>query len=186
MKPTFLITSLATLLTLFLQDTMPRMNFSPESEKFIQATKQYQEIWKNEGSKMIKAMEEVSGLRFTDKEISVIIFEGASHSGFRDTPMKLRASYPEDVKKATLVHELGHRLNGEIRNRPIGVDEHRFLFLYLYETWTRLYGKSFADKMVNVEKGRKGIYDYESAWNWALAMTEAERAAKLKEIRGAN
>jgi hypothetical protein len=164
------------------QQTTPSMNFSPESDKFIEATKIYQTIWKSEGSKMITALEEASGLRFIDKEIAVVVFEGPSESGYREKPMKLRASYPEDVKKATIVHELGHRLNHAIRNRPIGIDEHRILFLYLYETWTKLYGKDFADRMVSIEKGRKGLYDYESAWNWALAMTEAERTAKLREI----
>ena len=159
-----------------------RMNFSPESDKFVDSTKQYQEIWKAEGSKMIAAMEAVSGMTFVDTEVSVIIFEGASNSGFKDKPMKLRASYPEEVKKATLIHELGHRLNVQLQKRPDNIDEHRILFLYLYEVWTKLYGQDFADRMVAVEKKRKGLYDYESAWNWALALTKDERAAKLKEI----
>ena len=96
--------------------------------------------------------------------------------------MKLRASYPEGVKKATLAHELGHRLNSQLTNRPKEMDEHRILFLYLYDVWTKLYGKRFADEMVEVEKKRKGLYDYETAWEWALSMSESERAAKLKEV----
>lgn len=169
-----------------LQDPPIKLNFTPESEKFAEATKLYQDLWQAEGRKMIEAMEAVTGLRFTDKEISVIVFEGASSSGYRDKPMKMRASYPEDVKKATLVHELGHRLNAQLRNRPKDVDEHRVLFLYLYEVWTKLYGKDFADKMVKIEQGRKGIYDYEWAWNWALKLTAEERAAKFKEIVRSN
>ena len=35
---------------------------------------------------------------------------------------------------------------------------------------------------MKVEATRKGIYDYETAWKWALAMSAEERAAKLKEI----
>ncbi len=96
--------------------------------------------------------------------------------------MKSRASYPSEIKKATLIHELGHRLNAKIRNRPNGIDEHRVLFLYLYDVWTRLYGKSFADHAVEVEKQRKGIYDYETAWKWALSMSGQKRASKLREI----
>ena len=159
-----------------------KMNFTPESEKYAEATKQYQQIWNTEGRKMVEAMEIVSGLKFHETEISVIVFEGASSSGFGETPMKLRASYPEEVKKATLIHELGHRLNSQLKNRPRDIDEHRVLFLYLYDVWARLYGKSFADRMVEVEKKRKGIYDYETAWNWALALREEERASKFKEL----
>jgi len=159
-----------------------KMNFTPESEKYAEATKQYQEIWNTEGRKMVEAMEIVSGLKFYETEIPVIVFEGASSSGFGDRPMKLRASYPEEVKKATLIHELGHRLNSQLKNRPKDIDAHRVLFLYLYDVWARLYGKSFADRMVEVEKKRKGIYDYETAWNWALALSEEERASKFKEL----
>src|SRR5262247_1807330 len=85
------------------QDPPIKMSFTPESEKFAEATKLYQDLWKAEGSKMIQGMEAVSGLRFLEKEVSAIVFEGASSSGYGDTPMKLRASYPEEVKKATLI-----------------------------------------------------------------------------------
>jgi hypothetical protein len=158
------------------------LSFSPESEKFADATRQYQSIWNAESKRIIAAMEEVSGLKFKPQDVRVIVFEGPSESGFEDKPMKLRASYPSDTKKATLIHELGHRLNAMIRERPDGIDEHRVLFLYLYDVWIKLYGKSFADHEVEVEKQRKGRYDYETAWNWALSMSEQERAAKLREI----
>ncbi len=73
-------------------------------------------------------------------------------------------------------------MNSQLKNRPKDIDEHRVLFLYLYDVWTRLYGRSFADRMVEVEKKRKGIYDYETAWNWALSLSEEARATKFKEI----
>jgi hypothetical protein len=162
------------------------LNFTTESERFNEATKQYQSIWSAEGKRMIETMEQVSGLKFQETEIQVVVYEGASYSGYKDKPMRLRASYPEDVKKATLVHELGHRLNSQLKNRPKEVDEHRLLFLYLYEVWTKLYGKRFGDEMVEVEKKRKGLYDYESAWGWALTMNEGERAAKFKDVVSRN
>jgi hypothetical protein len=49
-----------------------------------------------------------------------------------------------------------------------------------------LYGHSFAGRMVDVEKKRKGIYDYETAWNWALSFSAEDRAAKLKVIIKSN
>jgi hypothetical protein len=168
------------------QNPTIKVAFTPESENFVDATRRYQDIWNAEGLKMIEAMQIVSGLRFQEKEISAIVFEGASSSGFGDTPMKLRASYPDEVKKATLIHELGHRLIIQLKDRPKDLDEHRVLFLYLYDVWTKLYGKSFADRMVEVEKKRKGIYDYETAWNWALSLSEKDRAARFREIVKSN
>ena len=129
-------------------------------------------------------MESVSGLKFTERDVRVIVYEGVSWSGYRDKPMKLRASYPTEIKKATLVHEVGHRLIVPIRI-PKGkeIDEHKALFLILYDIWEKLYGRDFADHAVEVEKKRKGIYDYESAWQWALSLSKEERAAQFKELR---
>lgn len=159
-----------------------KVSFSPESEKYAQATREYQAIWSSEGKRIVAAMESVSGLKFTDKEVQAIVYEGVSQSGLGDDPMKLRASYPSDIKKATLIHELGHRLiNGIPKTKEI--DEHRVLFLVLYDVWENLYGKDFADQAVEVEKGRKGLYDYESAWKWALSMSKEERATKFKALR---
>ena len=62
------------------------------------------------------------------------------------------------------------------------MDEHRVLFLFLYDVWERLYGQGFADAQVVVEKKRRGVYDYEAAWTWALAQSKEERAQRFKEI----
>ncbi|HWN12177.1 MAG TPA: hypothetical protein VNO50_23340 [Pyrinomonadaceae bacterium] len=168
----------------FAQESALRVSFSSESNTFAPATAEYQAIWNAEGKVIIEAMESVSGLKFKEKDISVVVYEGVSWSGYGDRPMKLRASYPLDIKKATLIHEFGHRLISPIRI-PKGkhLDEHRVLFLILYDIWEKLYGKEFADKAVEVEKKRKGIYDYEAAWKWALSLSQAERASQFKELR---
>jgi hypothetical protein len=177
-----LIVSLTSLAVL--QESALKLNFSPESEKYAEATAEYQAIWKSEGKKIVEAMESVSGLKFTDKDVQVVVYEGVSWSGHREQPMKLRASYPADVKKATLIHELGHRLINDIRiPKSKELDEHKVLFLILYDIWEQLYGKEFADKSVEVEKKRKGIYDYESAWKWALSLSKDQRATQFKELR---
>jgi hypothetical protein len=80
------------------------------------------------------------------------------------------------------MHEIGHRHLSQLRKRPKEIDEHRLLFLWLYEAWVKLYGQAFADEAVKVESARKGLYDYEGAWKWALAMSPTERAAKLQAI----
>ena len=169
----------------FAQEPALRVSFSPESETYAQATAEYEVIWRGEGKRIIEAMENVSGLKFTEKEISVVVYEGVSWSGYGDRPMKLRASYPPDVKKATLIHEFGHRLINPIRipKTKKELDEHRVPFLILYDIWEKLYGKEFADQAVEVEKKRKGIYDYQAAWEWALSLSKAERASQFKELR---
>ncbi len=166
----------------FRQSSEVKINFSPESEKYAEATKEYQAIWSSESRRIVEGMEKVSGVKFSEHEIQAVIFEGVSSSGFGDTPMKLRASYPLEVKKGTLIHELGHRLLARIPKTK-EIDEHRVLFLVLYDIWDSLYGKEFADRMVEVEKKRRGLYDYESAWQWALALSKEERAIKFKALR---
>jgi hypothetical protein len=175
------------------QHSRVSVRFSPESARFDEAAKQYQAIWDVDGERIVETMERVSGLTFTETEIQAVVFEGVSHSGSADSPMKLRASYPADVKKATLVHELGHRLAFQLRfyfgthKEP---DSHRILYLYLYDAWVSLYGQNFADQQVAVEKGRtvpaafrwfRG-YDYKSAWDWALRLSSTERSLKLREV----
>jgi len=56
------------------------------------------------------------------------------------------------------------------------------LFLILYDVWIELYGERFANEQIEVEKKRRGLYDYESAWNWALSLSKEERAARFAEI----
>jgi hypothetical protein len=182
MKTTLIMIVLAIVPSHLAQQPRVSISFTPEQEKFAEATKEYQSIWSAEGNRIIEAMEGVSGLRFFEKDIKATVYEGVSFSGYGDSPMKLRASYPADVKKATLIHELGHRFLERVPKTD-GLDEHRVLFLVLYDIWVKLYGKEFADKSVEVEKRRKGLYDYESAWNWALSLSAEERASKFKALK---
>ena len=158
-----------------------KINFTPESDDFAAATKEYQFLWQAEGDRMIAAMEKVSGLKFKETEFGAIVFEGVSRSGRPGgAPMKMRASYSPDTKKATLIHEIGHRHISQLTKRPDGIDEHSVLFLILYDIWVELYGKKFADEQVEVEKKRRGPYP--AAWEYALKMTKSERENKFKEI----
>ena len=159
------------------------ITFVPQSDSFANAAREYDQLWTAEGERIVKAMEEVSSLafvysRFADTAITAIVFEGVSNSGYRDDPMHLRASYPPDTKKATLVHELGHRLQAGLFRRD--EEEHGPLFLWLYDVWVKLYGQQFADAQVAVEKERRGPYP--KAWDDALALTASERAARWRAL----
>lgn len=160
------------------------IHFEPQSptEAFVNATAEYDALWKAAGARMVAAMERISGLPFEEREIKAVIYEGVSFSGSGNTPMQLRASYPAEVKEATLIHELSHRMLGRVKTTK-EIDEHRKIFLVLYDIWVDLYGKEFADRNVAVESQRKGLYDYESAWKWALAMSAEDRAATFKTLR---
>lgn len=157
---------------------VPRIEFVPESETFAAAVGEYERIWAADGARIARTMQDISGLTFTDTAITAIVFEGASSSGFRDTPMRLRASYPTDTKKAALMHELGHRLQSPLFRQQD--EEHVPLFLWLYDSWVRLYGKEWADAQVVIEKRRRGPYP--RAWDEALALSPKERAERWRAI----
>ena len=89
--------------------------------------------------------------------------------------MQLRASYNADTKRSALAHELGHRLIAQLTRRPSDLDEHRVLFLVLYEMWVSQWGDEFALRQVQFEGNLRGVYDYESAWRWALSLTSEQR-----------
>jgi hypothetical protein len=156
-----------------------RISFVPQSDSFAVAARDYEQLWGAEGEHIVSVMEQISGLafvypRFADTAITAIIFEGVSNSGYREDPMRLRASYPPDTKKATLIHELGHRLQAGLFRRD--GEEHGPLFLWLYDVWVKLYGQQFAEAQVAIEKQRRGPYP--KAWDEALALTATERAAR--------
>jgi len=162
------------------------MTFTPQDQTFAGAAEAYRRLWVDEGSTIIESMERGTGLTYMENHVNAVVFEGPSHSGNGDRPMYLRASYPTDVKKATLVHEHGHRLIARLTIRPQDVDEHRVLFLFLYDVWAGLWGKDFADRQVEVESERRGLYDYETAWKWALSLSKEERASRFAAIVKAN
>jgi len=76
------------------QQAALRLNFTPESEKFNEATKQYQSIWEAEGGRMAEAMEQVSGLKFQETDIQVIVYEGVSYSRFRGQAHEVAGELP--------------------------------------------------------------------------------------------
>lgn len=95
---------------------------------------------------------------------------------------RLCGSYPEATKRATLIHELGHRLQNDLFTRE--EDDHPALFLWLYDVWTALYGPEFARQQVEVESARTGgRHDYRGMWAAAMAMDSSGRATAWRELR---
>jgi hypothetical protein len=162
--------------------TSLKVNFTASAEAFGAATEEYRDIWAQEGSRIVAAMERATGLRFEPGPIEVSVYEGTSYSGERGgRPMLLRASYQTETKRGTLVHELAHRLAADV---PFKGDHHELIFLFVYDVWVDLWGQEFADGEVKVEGLRKGIVDYDGIWKRTLAVPAAERARRLREIIG--
>src|SRR4030095_7255467 len=99
------------------EPTRLRVAFSAEADSFRGAVHEYDSVWTQDGLRITRALETAAHLRFAeigDTVIRAIVFEGGSSSGYREIPMRMRASYPLATKKATLMHELGHRLQSDL------------------------------------------------------------------------
>jgi len=160
----------------------PPIAFTAMEPRFASDTAEYGRIWEAEGPRMIAALERASGLEFPAAPIDALVSDGPPMMSYDGRTMRLRARYTTDYKSATLMHELGHRLSFLIPRRD-GLDDHRLLYLFLYDAWTDLYGQAFADRMVSIERHIPGAYDYDAAWTWALSMTRDERQARLRAMR---
>jgi hypothetical protein len=162
----------------------PPVSFTPVSPEYAEAAGEYRRLWQAEGPRIVAAMEAATGLAFPQAPVDAIVSEGRPMASFDGRTIRLRASYSPAYKKATLAHEIGHRLAFTLPRRS-GLDDHRLLYLFLYDVWSDLYGRDFADRMVAIERRIPGGYDYDSAWSWALAMTRAERQDRLEALRRA-
>jgi len=160
----------------------PPLSFAPAEPRFAAAAQEYRAIWDAEGPRIVAALEAATGLDFPAAPIEVIVREGAPMTAYDGRTIRLRAGYSPLYKKANLVHELGHLLSFLLPRDP-ELDDHRLLYLFLYDVWTDLYGRAFADRMVSIERRIRSGYDYDAAWTWALAMTRAQRRTRLRTLR---
>jgi hypothetical protein len=160
----------------------PPLAFSTPGERFAAAADDYRQLWQVEGPQIIAAIESVTGLSFPAEPIEVIVRDGPPMTSFDGRTIRLRAGSSPNYRRATFIHELGHRLALTLP-RTEGLDDHRLLYLFLYDVWADLYGQAFADRMVAIERRIPGGYDYDAAWTWALSMTREARQARLRGLR---
>jgi hypothetical protein len=158
----------------------PQIDFQPESARYSAATEEYRGIWRTEGERISAALEQATGLEMEAGPIRTIVFNGISSSGYPGWPMRMRADLAPDTKRATLVHELAHRLVSPLTPRRF--DDHPIIFLFVYDVWVDLWGQEFADRQVEVESSRRGRYDYEGAWRQTLALGRDGRAGRWKQF----
>ena len=157
-----------------------RLDFVTEADTFNDAAAEYRSVWEADGERIVAVMERLTGLEFEVGPVKVIVTEGTSFSGYRDIPMRMRASYPRSTKQATLVHELAHRLISELV--PGTFEDHPIIFLFVYDAWVELWGSEFANREVEVESARRGPSDYAGTWRSVLALTADERAQQFRRF----
>jgi len=167
---------------LLLPGAAPSLTFTPLETRFAGTADYYRQQWRTEGARIVAALERESGLTFPDRPLEILLRDGRPMTGFGCSLMRLRGNAIGRHAMGTFVHELGHCLAAAL---PLTaeVDDHRLLYLFLYDAWTVLYGRGFADDMVRMERQIPLAYDYSAAWDWALAMTYAQRQARLRALR---
>ncbi len=148
----------------------PYIDFIASTAAHEHAARAYRAIWEQDGARIVAALEARTCLPFQETSVAAVIDDAVSHSGGPEHPMGLRASYDLDVKRATLVHELGHRHLWQLSERLDDVDGHRTLYLVLERVWAAIWGEEFAAERVRGESSWQASYDYAAAWSWARSL----------------
>jgi hypothetical protein len=153
----------------------PVVEFVAATAAHERSARAYRSIWEQDGERIIAALEARSCMPFPETTVTALIDDITSHSGGPDHAMGLRASYDLDTKRATLVHELGHRHLWQLGERLDEVDGHQTLYLILEQVWADVWGNEFAAARVHTESAWRARYDYAAAWAWARAMSVDQR-----------
>ncbi|HEU4618225.1 MAG TPA: hypothetical protein VFV10_09295 [Gammaproteobacteria bacterium] len=162
------------------------VHFIPGSPALGQAARDYEAIWDEYGERIVHALEHRTCLPFPEAAVSAVVDDDISNSGGPEHAMQLRATYPRDLKEATLVHELGHRHLWQLVKRLDALDGHETLDLVLDLVWADVWGQRFAKDSVARESRWDGGYDYRAAWSRARSLSAKERARLWNELLALN
>jgi hypothetical protein len=146
----------------------------------------YRALWEEYGERIVAALEARTCLPFHEASVAAVVADAVSHSGGPEHPMRLRATYVHDTKKATLVHELGHRHLWQLEERLDDVDGHRTLYLVLDRVWADVWGEQFAEDRIRGESDWRASYDYAAAWAWVRALAPEERTRLWTQLLAMN
>ena len=153
----------------------PAVEFVAASAAHEYAARAYRSIWEQDGKRIVAALEAQTCMKFEEETVTAVVDDVVSHSGGPEHPMSLRSSYDLDVKRSTLVHELGHRHLWQLTERLADVDGHRTLYLILERVWAEVWGEEFAAARVHGESTWRASYDYAAAWEWARGLSIDQR-----------
>lgn len=150
------------------------------------AARSYRAIWQQDGARIVAALEAHTCLRFAEATVAALIDDAGSHSGGPEHPMSLRATYPLDLKRATLVHELGHRHLWQLTERLDDIDGHKTLYLILDRVWAAVWGEQFAAERILGESAWRASYDYAAAWSWVRSLAPSKRTELWRRLLALN
>jgi hypothetical protein len=166
--------------------SQPSFEFVAATAAHESAARSYRTIWAQDGARIVAALEARTCMRFPESAVAALVGDDVSHSGGPAHPMGLRASYELDVKRATLVHELGHRHLWQLTQRLDQLDGHKTLYLVLDRVWADVWGQPFAAERVRGESSWRASYDYAAAWSWAHRLTIDERSRLWNRLLALN
>jgi hypothetical protein len=169
-----------------LAHAQPNAEFIASTAAHESAARTYRTIWEQDGARIIAALEARTCMPFTETAVAALVGDDVSDSGGPEHPMSLRASYELDLKRATLVHELGHRHLWQLVERLDDVDGHRTLYLILDRIWADVWGEEFAAARVRGESSWRSSYDYAAAWTWARSLSVDERGVLWNRLLALN
>lgn len=164
------------------------IKFIAEDPQFNMQLSLIEGAWKVHGDRILDAFKKVTGLPFTENQLTVVVGrgneKGHSHSG-KDPKDPIKLRYNSSDMLGTLLHELTHRLMMEYHlwrrnHKKIGaIESHQMVALILYEVIKELFGQEAADLRVKHESEWRDP-KYRKAWEWWREKTEEERAELLK------
>jgi hypothetical protein len=169
-----------------LAQAQPSAEFIASTAAHENAARTYRSIWEQDGARIIAALEARTCMPFTEAAVAALVGDSVSDSGGPEHPMSLRASYELDLKRATLVHELGHRHLWQLAERLDDIDGHRTLYLILDRVWADVWGEEFAAARVRGESSWRSSYDYAAAWAWARSLSVDERGVLWNRLLALN
>ena len=165
-----------------------QIEFHPadDSEALVRAADEYRTIWDSDSVEILRAVRRNTGLEFAEDAVTATVHNGMS----RSHPLQLRANQPKELKQATLVHELLHRLC--VSNNVQLIDDsesfilagHKVIYLVLYDILSDIYGRKLAETARKTESTRND--EYRQAWDWALSHDKQQRLKMFKTLRSKN
>lgn len=127
----------------------------PVQQKISNAIREYEKIWNKEGELIVEKIQKISGMSFTTRDISGVVYEGKSMSH----PLMLRYDYSYDFKKAVLIHELLHILLVDNKIKHCNsISVHKEIYSYYYDILLDMYGKEFLSYVIEKESEFGDMY----------------------------
>lgn len=153
---------------------MLSIRFLPESdlEDYTLACREYAALWRAESERIVSSWKSITGLSFRETHINAVVLRGIS----RSHPLSLRFDLEPENKRATLIHELGHRLLADriYKDQQSSLELHKTLFLVLPDVYLALGGQALLETALSFDRALPRP-EYREAWEWALALTSDAR-----------